>query len=94
MQVEGEKRLRDEWEKIKEKNVSGGVETIIGRVNTHKKLLNVNIMHESSHCCCVCGVYLGAGLGQRVCVMSLMRSACAGSECQIFISPEECVSVM
>ena len=37
MQVEGEKRLRDEWEKIKEQNVSGGVETIIGRVNTHTK---------------------------------------------------------
>lgn len=36
MQVEGEKRLRDVWEKIKEQNVSGGAETIIGQVNTKK----------------------------------------------------------
>lgn len=35
MQVGGEKRLRDVWEKIKEHNVSGGVQTIIGQVNTH-----------------------------------------------------------
>ena len=33
--MEGEKRLRDVWEKIKEQTVSGGVETIIGQVNTH-----------------------------------------------------------
>lgn len=36
-----------------------------------------------------CVVYLGAGFGQRVCVMSLMRSACTGFECQIFVFPEE-----
>lgn len=65
--------------------MSGGVDTIIGQVNTLENLLNVNIMNHHVAMMCSLPGYQALPKG----LYYVMRSACAGFECQIWMLPKE-----